>query len=168
MSWWKNITSALTIQPKLTEDMLFLKKVSFMRALTDREIALFSKYLHVRHFAQGEFIFKEDYPQVVLYFIKQGEIELLPHQELKEPNVKLAKFQYVGIEELFLNSKRWCSAIAKTDCVLLGISKFDFKAVIKKNPRLGIKILYGICTSFSRYLKHVLIENVQENDDETR
>jgi|WetSurMetagenome_2_1015567.scaffolds.fasta_scaffold318393_2 CRP-like cAMP-binding protein len=168
MSWWNKITESLTIQPKLSEDEAILKKVSFMRALTNSQIVLFARSVHVRNFTKGEFIFKEDYPHVVLYFIKKGEIELLPHRNSTEPMMKLCKYQYVGIEELFLNSKRWSSAVARTDCELLGISKYDFKSFIKSDPRAGIKILYGICTSFSRYLKHCLLENVQEQEDETR
>jgi CRP-like cAMP-binding protein len=168
MSWWKKITDILTMQPKLTEDELFLKKVSFLKALSNAQIAMFGRYVHVRHFKAGEFIFKEDYPHVVLFFIKQGDVELQPHKNSKESFMKLTKFQYVGIEELFLNSKRWSNAVAKTDCVLLGISKYDFKTYIKRDPRAGIKILYGLCISFSRYLKHCLTENVEEQEDENR
>jgi signal-transduction protein with cAMP-binding, CBS, and nucleotidyltransferase domain len=168
MSWWNKITDALTIQPKLSEDELFLKKVSFMKALTNSQIVMFARFIHVRNFEAGEFIFKEDYPHVVLFFIKQGEVEILPHRNAKEPIVKLTKYHYIGIEELFQGSLRWNSAVAKTDCALLGISKYDFKSYIKRDPRAGIKILYGLCSSFSRYLKHFLVENEQEQEDEAR
>ncbi len=168
MSWLKKIKEVITLQPKLSEDELFLKNVSFLRALTNKQIIKFARYVHVRKFSAGDFIFKEDYPQVVLFIIKHGEVELLPHRHSKEPIMKLKKYQYVGIEELFLNSKRWSSAVAKTNCVLLAISKYDFKAYIKRDTHAGIKILYGLCISFSRYLKHYLTESVQEQDNETR
>lgn len=166
MSLWIKIRNFLTIQPSLNEDQLFLKKVSFMKALTNQQIILFARFIQVRHFKKGEFIFKEDYPHVVLYFIKHGEIELLPHRNSSEPLMVLSKYQYVGIEELFLDSRRWSSAVAKTDCTLLGISKFNFKSYVKRNPRAGVKILYGLCSSFSRYIKHCLTDKVQENNDE--
>ncbi|HNX00237.1 MAG TPA: cyclic nucleotide-binding domain-containing protein [Candidatus Cloacimonadota bacterium] len=166
MSWWKKVTDVLTFNPKLKADEEFLKKISFLKSLTNTQIIMFSKFIHKRSFKAGEFIFKEDYPQVVLYFIKQGEIELLPHRHSKQPLMVLSKYQYVGIEELFLGTKRWSSAVAKTDCELLAISKYDFKSFIKRDPRAGIKILYGLCISFSRFIMHQLKESEPEQEDE--
>ncbi|OPX34594.1 hypothetical protein B1H10_03275, partial [candidate division KSB1 bacterium 4484_188] len=59
------------------------------------------------------------------------------------------------------DSPRSASAVAKTDCKMLGFFQPDLFGVIERNPRLGIKIVLRLAKIIGERLKAANIENQQ-------
>jgi CRP-like cAMP-binding protein len=165
MSLWQRLFSSSKDTPASREEA-FLKHVSFLKSLNPRELRMLMRYLHLRSYAAGEFIFKEDFPHVVVFLVLEGEVELLPHRNAQNSMMTLGPHHFLGLIEMFTGTKRLGSAIAKTDCQLYAISKFDFKDYIKQNPRTGVKILYGINLALARMLSSTIYPVDEEICDE--
>ncbi|MDD3050085.1 MAG: cyclic nucleotide-binding domain-containing protein [Candidatus Cloacimonetes bacterium] len=127
-------------------DFGILKKFVFLSNLKKKDLILFRNMLMERNFADGEYIFKENYPHAVLYLIIKGEIEILLDNEVV---ATLQPFSHFGEIGLFIESKRTASARAKGQTLLYACSKNDFSNFIDTFNSIGIKILYNFGINFS-------------------
>ena len=144
---------------KNDEDIIKLKKQNILQQLNIFELKNMSKHLIERKFKAGEIIYKENYPHVVLYMIKAGQVQIY----LEKPDndyifAVLNEHEHFGEIGLFNDSNRITSAKAITDCVLYAISKYDFIRFMSKYPGTGIKILFklaeGISSDVVKYIKN--------------
>ncbi len=140
----------------LTEEkelVKFLSSVTLFEKLTKNERKNLFKYIYVRKFKTGETIFKKNYPNVVLYILKQGELKVYLEKEDKEIELnRLKPTEFFGEIGLFLDDNRTASVKAVTDSVLLAISKKDIADFIARFPRAGVKVLYKFGELLSRNL----------------
>ena len=135
------------------EMIQFLSKVDVFEKLTRNEKRNIGHYFYERKYKAGEQIFKKDYPNVVFYIIKEGELKVYLKQDGKKVELNKLKSQnFVGEIGLFLDKNRAASAVAEKDSVLLAISKKDLKKFIEKFPKTGTKILYKFGEIISNYL----------------
>lgn len=128
-----------------------LKQQHLLKDLSHFELKNVEKYLIERKFKAGEMIYRENYPHVVLYMIKSGQVEI--YLEQSPANVIFATLgpnEHFGEIGMFNESSRITSARAITDCELLAVSKYDFVKLISKYPSAGIKILFKIAESISQ------------------
>jgi CRP-like cAMP-binding protein len=133
-------------QKSQDKDLLkFLLSVDIFDNLSKLERKNLLKYIYLRNYKKDEIIFKQNYPDVVLYVVKSGSLKvyLEENSEVKEVNVLKTK-EFVGEMGLFLDENRTASVSALEDSVLLAISKKDLSEFIAKFPRAGAKILYKL------------------------
>lgn len=128
-----------------------LRRFSTFKELSSFELYLLNNFMHRRTYKLGELLFDKDYPLEVVYFIEKGEIEV---QGKLNPTGKavLKKNQFIGLIDMFYESTRSSSAIALSEVEALAISRFDLLELINNNPRMGVKILTGVCKSFSQHI----------------
>lgn len=107
--------------------------------------------MHKRSYKAGETLFGKDYPLEVIFFIEKGEIEVIGEAHPSGRSI-LKKNQFLGIMDMYYENIRNSTATAITDVSALAISRFDLQELMNKNPRTGVKILSGICASFSEYI----------------
>jgi CRP-like cAMP-binding protein len=130
---------------KKLDDFTFLNKVEILKNLSKSELSLFAKLFLIRKFEQGEIIFRETYPHVVLYIIKSGEVEIF--LENTENNIvisQLSEASHFGEIGLFAEVNRIASAKATKETTLYAVTKNDFRRFVRKNPATGIKLLYNL------------------------
>ncbi|MDD2229107.1 MAG: cyclic nucleotide-binding domain-containing protein [Candidatus Cloacimonetes bacterium] len=128
-----------------------LRRFSIFKKLDSFELYQLNNFLHKRSFKAGELLFDKDYPLEMIFFIEQGEIEVLGNANPRGHSV-LKKNQWIGIMDMFHENIRSSSAKALTEVQALAISRFDLNELINKNPHMGVTILTGICESLSKYI----------------
>lgn len=130
----------------------YLRKFSLLKDFKGRELYLFSQLLHKRQYKAEEFLYREDYPLAVIYLILRGEIEVHENQATNVNNVVLHKHQFLGIVDMYNESRRNGSAKALKDSEVLALSRQDFRDFIKDNPQTGVKLMDNVATILSRYI----------------
>ncbi len=116
-----------------------IKKISLFKNTSNefkREIALLLKPIFL---TPGDYIFKAgDYGEE-MYFIVNGELNVLTHKEDKLL-ATLKTGDFFGEIALFKNKSRTATIQAKTYCDIYVLDKKAFKRVLTKYPEIGIKI----------------------------
>lgn len=147
----------------------FLKEIIVLKNFSDNELRIFSKYLHLRSFSNGEIIFRQGNLGIGFYFILSGQVDITVESNLnldldgfldKEKLVlTLERFDYFG--ELALlqeNSIRNASAYAKENCLLLGFFKPDLDEIIEEYPIVATKLLQSVSMIIANRLLSVTNE----------
>jgi len=127
----------------------FFRKVTLINSFTDREVWLFTKFLHRREFNAGEVVFNQGDSGYGFYFILKGSVDIHTHIGEANPEkpygekvLKLEQYQYFGemglLEEF---NRRNATIVARENTVLLGIFKPDLEELMMKHPVLGTKFL---------------------------
>ncbi len=148
---FKKLLSFKRKEKEASQEFAFLKKIPFLLNMRNSEIRLFSKLLIKRQYRKDEYIFKQDFPHTVLYFIASGEVEIIIDKNVEKP-IRLATLSacsHFGEIGLFVDSKRTASAKAISNVILYAISKTDFHAFVHKFPRVGVKLLYNMGQNLS-------------------
>ena len=143
------------IESEEVELVKFLSEVSLFSKLTKSERKNLVKYIYVRTYNSKEIVFKQNYPNVVFYILKQGELTVTLEKDGKTLELnRLEPGDFFGEIGLFLDDNRTATVTAITDSVLLGISKKDLADFIARFPRAGVKLLYN----FGQLLSKNIIE----------
>lgn len=129
----------------------YLKRYSIFKELSSFELYMLNNYFHARSFKAGEMLFDKDYPLEVIYFVEKGEISVTGNAH-PSGHSSVKKHQFLGLLDMFHENIRSSSAIAMGDLETIAISRHDLMDLIKQNPRMGIKILTGICHFYSNYI----------------
>jgi len=128
-----------------------LRRFAIFKKLDSFELYQLNNFLHKRSFKAGELLFDKDYPLEMIFFIEQGEIEVVGNAHPSGYNI-LKKNQWIGLIDMFHENVRSSSAKAITEVHALAISRFDLSDLINNNPHMGVKILTSVCESFSKYI----------------
>lgn len=137
-----------------------LRHYPIFKELNSFELYLLYNFMHARAFKAGEVLFDKNYPLEVIYFIEKGEIEVEGQSHPSGKSI-LKKHQFLGMMDMFHENIRSSKATALTEVQALAISRFDLMDLIHKNPRTGVKILSGVCRSFSNYVFQISAEAEQ-------
>ncbi len=127
-----------------------LVDVPFLKKLKPRELGLFNRMLYKRNFKKGEIIFKKDYPNVVLYFLMKGTVQILLNNEKSIVISELEPYSFFGELGMYIDTKRSASVVSKTDTELYAVSKDEFKHFVDTFPKIGVKILYALGQNMSK------------------
>ncbi len=142
----KFLTRKKPIKEEEKELIEFLSKFELFSKLSSNEIHHLTRYIHKREFSPGEIIFKKDYPNIVFYIVKKGEIKIYIDKEDGE-EIELSRISengFLGEIGLFLETCRTASCRAEKETIMYAISKTEFRNFINKFPRGGSKILFRL------------------------
>ena len=153
--WFKKKRVALI---SLTESEKQLRNFSVFSSLGKSQIKAINNIIFERTFKNNEVIYQIGHPNIVMYFILEGEVDLYDSENSDKPDLTISKGGLVGSIEIFTGSTRVSTAVAKTKCSMLAMSKYDFRNMIENNPRIGSKILYAFCEKYSSSLYAKIIE----------
>jgi CRP-like cAMP-binding protein len=154
--WFKKKRDALI---NLTDSEKQLLYFSVFSSLGKSQIKSINSIIFERTFKSNEIIFKIGHPNIVMYFILEGEVDLYDSEDSDVPDMTIGEGGLVGSLEIFTGSTRASTAVAKTKCKMLAMSKYDFRNMIKNNPRIGSKILYAFCEKYSNSLYTKIVED---------
>jgi CRP-like cAMP-binding protein len=130
-----------------------LRKVMLFTNLSDRELALVERLLHQRNYKPGEEIFREGEPGVSMYIIEKGTVIITVGSPQEKTLAELHDGEFFGELALLDESPRSASAIAKTECSIVGFGQPDLFGIIERNPRLGVKIVETLARIIGERLK---------------
>lgn len=148
--------SAVSNEKEITK---FLSNVDLFSKLSRHDRKNLHHHFYLRKFKAGEQVFRKNYPNVIFYVLKYGELKVY-HEENNTEIRKIKQYEYFGEIGLFKDEKRTASVVAVQDSELLGISKVDLDNFINRYPRAGIKILYKLGEVLS---SHIIKMNEKDN-----
>ena len=141
---------------KLKKELEEFKKYKLLEKIPAKALKQIKSLLVTRYFKKGEQVFRANYPQVVLFFVAEGEIKIYLDNNGEELELtRKVKYDHFGEMALILESTRTASARAEVDSTLLAMTSKDFNDFNKKNPSSGVKLL----TNISKYLSEILRKN---------
>lgn len=143
-----------------TDTIDVIRKIPIFEDLSGKELREIERILHHRMYKQDELIFRQGDAGVGMYIIEKGEVAI----RLEPAGIVVARLgngEFFGELALLDDSPRSASAVAKTDCKMLGFFQPDLFGVIERNPRLGIKIVLRLAKIIGERLKAANIENQQ-------
>lgn len=109
-------------------------KVPIFSTLNKGAISEIARLLMVKRFTRNEVIIKKGDIGDAMYFILEGEVEVILKK--KVPNVTLKSGDFFGEIALLKDIKRTATVKAKRRCEMFELSSYDFKKLIKSNPEI--------------------------------
>ncbi len=148
------------------EDLIkFLAKVPLFDNLSKNERRNLSNFIHIRKYQNGETVFKKDYPNIVMYVVKEGELTAYIDNSEGENVKNIKSTEYFGEVGIFVDKARTATIVAVKNSILLAISKRDMRAFLGEFPKAASKILYKLGQILSNHLvnsnKAILKKNEQ-------
>jgi CRP/FNR family cyclic AMP-dependent transcriptional regulator len=138
---WANIFKEKKTQGNSAQDILM--KVPLFENLSRREINRTEQLLHRREYQQNEVIFSQGDPGLGMYIILGGTVEIVSEPS-REVLARLEEGDFFGELALLDESPRSATAIAVTPCRMLCFFHPDLLDLIRRDPGLGVKILFRL------------------------
>lgn len=120
-----------------------LSRVPIFDNLNKRELIAVDRILHQREYLQDEIIFRQGEPGMGMYVVQHGKVAILSEPE----NQQLCEMQdgdFFGEVALLDEGPRSATAIARTNCTVLGFFKPDLFNLIDRDPHLGVKVIIRV------------------------
>ena len=127
-----------------------LKKIPLFSSLNYKEISYFLEFTHVVDILESEVIIQEEELGDEMYVILKGELGV--YYKNQEVN-KLKEGQFFGEMALIDHSKRSATVKALTKAKLLKIIRGELFPVLKKEPRIGVKIFWAFLQNMNKRLR---------------
>ena len=119
---------------KFITNWRLVAKVPIFASLEKGTITDIAKLLHLNRFSAGELIIKHGDMGDSMYFILEGEVDvILPGSPDK---IVLHPGDFFGEIALLKDTKRGASIIAKQRCRVLELTAYDFKKLVKSKPEI--------------------------------
>ncbi|MCB1140207.1 MAG: cyclic nucleotide-binding domain-containing protein [Leptospiraceae bacterium] len=129
------------------QELEVLKQIPVFDKLPHRALKLVRSLCHVRHFKEGEHVFRTNEPGVGMYIILEGTVEIYRiHGDSEEEDV-LAEFydgDFFGELALLDDMPRTASARAGAYSRMIGFFRPDLLSLMNRNPRIASIILLNI------------------------
>ena len=120
-----------------------LGRVPIFSDLSDAELKFLSDRAVTKRCAAGELIFSEGDPCSGLYIVESGAVRIFKTSTGGREQVLTVEHAGSSVAELpiFDGGNYPASASAATECVLLFISRNDFRALCLEHPEVALKVL---------------------------
>lgn len=135
---WKNIFKYSHSEELILEQ---LKNFPPFSDLTKKELKMISKITHVREYNQNETVYLKGDPGVCFYLIEDGKIQIFFDKNSETQMTILDAGDFLGEFNLFIECERTETAVTLSETRVLIIFRPDMLELIKKEPRMGLKIL---------------------------
>ncbi|MFC1511566.1 cyclic nucleotide-binding domain-containing protein [Candidatus Latescibacterota bacterium] len=138
-------------------DLEFLAKVPVFDTLTRRQKKKIQSLIHIRHFTQGEIVFRQDDPGVGLYIVREGNVSVWrEHPDMTKARITdLSTGDFFGEISLLNESPRSATVVAEKQSVLFGFFRSDLLALMDSDPKLGVRLVYQIARIVAERLRLV-------------
>lgn len=138
-------------------DVSKLKEIGLFCNIDERVLDSLAPVLTEECLADGQVIFSEDDLGDEIYFISNGEVEIIKLVN-KEENVSqllavLEQGEFFGEMALFDKKKRSATARAKGDVTLLKLTCKDFYYFLKNDVNIAVSVLGGMLSSTVQRLR---------------
>ena len=148
-SIWGNVFRE---RPVATTEAL-LRRVPMFSSLDKRELAELEKILYRREYRTGETIFRQNDPGVGMYVIEHGAVSIT-----QEPAgrllAELRGGDFFGEIALLNETPRSARVTATAPTVLHGLFQPELFDLVKRAPRLGVKLLIPLAQNLGARLVH--------------
>jgi CRP/FNR family cyclic AMP-dependent transcriptional regulator len=140
---------------KATAD--FLVCFPFFETLTSEDVLTIAEHINFLEISEGEILFTEGEEGECVYFVIEGDLDVIKASavEGREGVVisRLARGRSIGEMSVIDKAPRSATVRARTKATVMTLSADGFDLVLRRHPRVGIKILKGISRLLSINLR---------------
>lgn len=131
------------------EKIQVIKNSAIFKDLSEQDILQIAEVAKEIKFKQGDIIFKENSEADAFYIIKNGEVEIIKTGNIGVEEVLAIKTTQDVFGEMAIidDLPRSATIKAKTDVVLLRLSKDIFNELLKSFSHISIEIARNICSN---------------------
>ncbi|MGA9118550.1 MAG: cyclic nucleotide-binding domain-containing protein [Bacteroidota bacterium] len=150
--WARLLGARINDGQSRTSHLALLARVPIFQNLNRRELISVDRILHRRDYLPDEIIFRQGEPGMGMYVVQEGKVAIISEPE----NQQLFEMQdgdFFGEVALLDEGPRSASAVARTNCTVLGFFQPDLFELIDRNPRLGLKIVLRIARHIGSRLR---------------
>ena len=132
-----------------------LREVPIFSLLSERELDLLARIVHLRRYAPGETIIRRGIPQSGFYLIRTGSVQIVRQHfgGSSEIVAVLRPHELLGEFALVDGSPRSSSLVAAEACELIGFFKPDLMKILTTKPAMGCKILLRLAEEMALTLR---------------
>ncbi len=131
-----------------------LPSLELFNFLEEKDYGIIEEFMFKHDYEQGSYVFKEGGHGGYMFFIVEGEVEVIKQfDEKKHTIAKLSKGRSVGEMSLIDGSPRSATVRALTNLQLIVLKREDFKRLNEEQPAIANKVLMGIATLLSQNLR---------------
>jgi len=123
-----------------------LKKVPLFAGLGDKEIKHIAGAMVERRFRAGDHMTEQGSQGVGFFVIEDGEADVTVNGE---PKGTVGPGDYFGEIALISDSLRTATLTARTDMLCYGLTAWDFKPLVQKNPDLAWKLITAMAAKLA-------------------
>ena len=129
-----------------------LSRVPLFEDLNGRELNSVEQILHRRHYLRNELIFRQGERGIGMYILERGVVTITSEPVMHEL-FELKEGDFFGEVALLDELPRSATALAKTDCDIFGFFQPDLFELIKRDSRLGVKIVLRVSRIIGQRLR---------------
>jgi len=137
-----------------------LANFSFFRGLNEDELTIISKKISIINIEKGEILFKEGDKGDCVYFIVDGQIDVLK-ESVSGTKIGIDKVlittlttgRSIGEMSVIDKIPRSATVKARTESKLITLTLSDFDLICETNPKIGLKIIKEISRLLSMNMR---------------
>jgi CRP/FNR family cyclic AMP-dependent transcriptional regulator len=156
-AFWSNIFKSR--KQAARSEYAVLHDIPLFHAIRDAELKIVLRYLHIREFRNGEYIFREGKPGVGMFIIISGRVKIF-FEENDKALAFLGRGESFGEMALIQEAPRSASAMAIDETRVYGLYQPDLFGLIEKKPELGSKLLLHLAQMLAERLRLSNSENL--------
>lgn len=139
-----------------TTDLEFLSSVPIFDTLTRRQKQKLHSLIHIRSYAEGDIVFRQNDPGVGLYIVRDGSVSIWREHDSDMTKTKIALLtegDFFGEISLLNDSPRSATVVAEKPSTLFGFFRSDLLALMESDPKLGVKLVYQLARIVAERLR---------------
>lgn len=135
----------------------FLVCFPFFETLTSQDMLMIAEHINFLEIDEGAFVFREGEAGECVYFVIQGELEVIKEAASKGKEGVvisiLSKGRSMGEMSVIDKTPHSATVRARTTSTVVTLSAAGFDIILEKHPQIGIKILKGLARLLSSNLR---------------
>ncbi len=138
----------------------FFINLPLFEQINAEEVKVVARHMESIDLNAGDILFRESEKGNYVFFIKEGQLDVLKKSETSGSNVTLATLcegQSIGEMSIIDDLPRSATIQARSRTKLYILSKSAFDMILSKHPKIGIKLLKGISRLLTRNLRETSI-----------
>lgn len=128
-----------------------LKQTPIFSSLTQRDLRRLAKAARIQTYRAGQTIVREGHNPHGFFIIRSGKVEVVKGANTASPSVlrRMAAGEFFGTAALIVGKPRTATVRALEDTECVSIWRVDFRAELKDNPEIAVKMLSSLLQRIS-------------------
>jgi len=137
----------------------FLRRTTLFGELQDRDLYRLARFVHVRHFEDGEFVYEEGRPGAALFLVRRGSVDItkrLPDGSTLSIATLTPPASFEELAAIGPDVVRWTSARASGAAELLALGRSDLESLGRQSPSIANKVIVRLAEVTARRVRALL------------
>lgn len=161
------LLKSFNISTYLDKKVYDLEELNVTKNLNSTEQKILMRYLDIKSFKQGEYLYKEGELSNEVFFLREGSVTIWDEHddELYNKSIisKTRRVTYsagvvIGQMAFFDNEIHTVEALADLDISTYSLSKSNFEKLRREHPLVAEELMLQFCKHLSRRLKEITYE----------